>query len=159
VESVYDLKQENDKIWTKDFLFICIANFFVFIGFQMTLPTLPLFVEKLGGSDQLIGIVVSIFTLSALLIRPWVGHALESKGRRFVYLVGLGIFVVSVGSYAFMSSLILLFLMRIIQGLGWGMSTTAGGTVATDIIPKKRRGEGMGYFGLSGNIALPWVRA
>jgi len=154
VESVYDLKQENDKIWTKDFLFICIANFFVFIGFQMTLPTLPLFVEKLGGSDQLIGIVVSIFTLSALLIRPWVGHALESKGRRFVYLVGLGIFVVSVGSYAFMSSLILLFLMRIIQGLGWGMSTTAGGTVATDIIPKKRRGEGMGYFGLSGNIAL-----
>jgi len=154
VEETYQSGPEKPRIWTKDFIFICIANFFVFIGFQMTLPTLPLFVEKLGGSDQLIGMVVSIFTLSALLIRPWVGHALESKGRRFIYLVGLGIFVVSVGSYAFLSSIVLLFLMRIIQGAGWGMSTTAGGTVATDIIPAKRRGEGMGYFGLSGNLAL-----
>lgn len=145
----------NDKkIWTKDFIFICIANFFVFIGFQMTLPTLPLFVEKLGGNDQLIGLVVSIFTLSALLIRPWVGHALESKGRGFIYLIGLVVFVISVGSYAFISTIFLLFVMRIVQGVGWGMSTTAGGTVATDIIPKKRRGEGMGYFGLSGNLAL-----
>ncbi|MGV3489189.1 MAG: MFS transporter, partial [Tuberibacillus sp.] len=81
-------------------------------------------------------------------------HALESKGRRIVFLLGLGIFVISVGSYAFLSTIFLLFVMRIIQGLGWGMSTTAGGTVATDIIPAKRRGEGMGYFGLSGNIAL-----
>ncbi|MFC4617724.1 MFS transporter [Camelliibacillus cellulosilyticus] len=147
-----DINQQ--KIWTKDFIFICLANFFVFIGFQMTLPTLPLFVEKLGGNDQLIGLIVSIFTLSALLIRPWVGHALESKGRRFIYVTGLVIFVISVGSYAFLSSIALLFIMRIIQGLGWGMSTTAGGTVATDLIPKKRRGEGMGYFGLSGNLAL-----
>ncbi|MGV3487371.1 MAG: MFS transporter, partial [Tuberibacillus sp.] len=70
MEAAYKLDQEKTKIWTKDFIYICIANFFVFIGFQMTLPTIPLFVEKLGGSDQLIGIVVSIFTLSALLIRP-----------------------------------------------------------------------------------------
>ncbi|MEW9110414.1 MAG: MFS transporter [Cytobacillus gottheilii] len=143
-----------EKIWTKDFIFICLANFFVFLGFQMTLPTLPLFVEELGGNDQLIGIVVGIFTFSALLLRPYAGHALETKGRRYVYLIGLAIFVLSVGSFGFAASLTLLLAIRIIQGIGWGFSTTASGTIATDIIPAKRRGEGMGYYGLSGNIAL-----
>jgi len=147
-----ELKQE--KIWTRDFVFICLANFFVFLGFQMTLPTIPLFVKELGGNDQLVGIIVGIFTFSALLLRPYAGHALESKGRGFVYITGLVIFVIFVGSYGFISSIALLFIVRIIQGMGWGFSTTAGGTVATDLVPPKRRGEGLGYFGLSGNLAL-----
>src|SRR5699024_7380686 len=143
-----------DKIWTRDFILICLANFFIFLGFQMTLPTLLLFVKELGGSDQLIGVIVGIFTFSALLFRPYAGHSLESKGRKFVYMLGLIIFVVSVGSYAFIISITLLIIMRIAQGIGWGFSTTATGTIATDLIPPKRRGEGMGYFGLSGNLAL-----
>ncbi|MBG9588552.1 MFS transporter [Cytobacillus firmus] len=144
----------SEKIWSRDFVLILMSNFFIFLGFQMTLPTIPLFVEKLGGNDQLIGIVVGIFTFSALLLRPYAGHMLETKGRRFVYLTGLAIFVLSVGSFGFINSLIFLFVLRIIQGFGWGFSTTASGTIATDLIPAKRRGEGMGYFGLSGNIAL-----
>jgi MFS family permease len=144
----------KEKIWTRDFILICLSNFFVFLGFQMTLPTIPLFVENLGGNDQLIGVVVGIFTFSALLIRPYAGHALESKGRRFIYLVGLGIFVLSTGAFGIAGGLIFLFILRIIQGVGWGLSTTASGTIATDLIPPKRRGEGMGYYGLSGNLAL-----
>lgn len=144
----------SEKIWSRDFVLILMSNFFIFLGFQMTLPTIPLFVEKLGGNDQLIGIVVGIFTFSALLLRPYAGHMLETKGRRFVYLTGLAIFVLSVGSFGFVNSLIFLFVLRIVQGFGWGFSTTASGTIAADLIPAKRRGEGMGYFGLSGNIAL-----
>lgn len=144
----------KEKIWTRDFILICLSNFFVFLGFQMTLPTIPLFVENLGGNDQLIGVVVGIFTFSALLIRPYAGHALESKGRRFIYLVGLGIFVLSTGAFGIAGGLVLLFILRIIQGVGWGLSTTASGTIATDLIPPTRRGEGMGYYGLSGNLAL-----
>ncbi|GAB3792713.1 MFS transporter [Virgibacillus kimchii] len=145
---------QPDKIWTRDFVFICLANFFVFFGFQMTLPTIPLFVKELGATDQFVGVIVGIFTFSALLLRPYAGHALESKGRQFVYMFGLAVFVLSVGSFAFISSIAILIIMRIIQGIGWGFSTTAGGTIATDLIPPKRRGEGMGYFGLSGNLAL-----
>ncbi|WP_231710553.1 MFS transporter [Gracilibacillus suaedae] len=130
------------------------ANFFIFLGFQMTLPTIPLFVQHLGGSDEFIGIITGIFTFSALLLRPTAGHALETRGRQFVYMIGLGIFVISIGSYAFITSIVFLFIMRCVQGLGWGFSTTATGTIATDLIPESRRGEGMGYFGLSGNIAL-----
>jgi MFS family permease len=146
--------QPQDKIWTRDFIFVCLSNFFIFAGFQMTLPTLPLFVNELGGGDQLIGLIVGVFTFSALLIRPWAGHMLETVGRRGIFLVGLAIFVISVGSFAFTSSIIFLFILRIIQGFGWGLSTTAVGTIATDLIPPKRRGEGMGYYGLAGNLAM-----
>lgn len=149
-----DMQQTKEKIWSRDFLFLCFANFFIFAGFQMTLPTLPLFVNELGGDDNLIGYVVGVFTISALIIRPWAGKVLETLGRRTIYLLGLFIFIISVGFYAFTTSILLLFLMRIVQGVGWGMSTTAVGTVATDLIPAKRRGEGMGYFGLSGNLAM-----
>lgn len=145
---------DSGKIWTKDFILICTANFFIFLGFQMTLPTIPLFIEELGGSDRLIGLVVGIFTFAALFLRPIAGHALESKGRALVYLTGLAIFVLSVGSYAFTLSIAFLFIMRIIQGAGWGFSTTASGTIATDLIPVQKRGEGLGYFGLSGNLAM-----
>lgn len=144
----------DNKIFSKDFALIWFANFFVFLGFQMTLPTIPVFINDLGGSDQLIGIVVGVFTFSALLIRPYVGHALESKGRGYVYIFGLFLFVLSVGSFGFLSIMWLIIMMRIVQGIGWGYSTTASGTIATDLIPPKRRGEGMGYFGLSGNFAL-----
>ncbi|MBT2659167.1 MFS transporter [Bacillus sp. ISL-18] len=145
---------QKERIWTKDFILICLANFFIFLGFQMTLPTIPLFVEDLGGNDQLIGFVVGIFTFSALLLRPYAGKALETKGRRFVYIFGLAIFVVSVGSFGFLTSIVLLFMMRVVQGGGWGFSTTASGTIASDLIPVSRRGEGMGFYGLSGNLAL-----
>lgn len=143
-----------DKIWTRDFVLVCLANFFIFLGFQMTLPTLPLFVKELGGSDQIVGIIVGIFTFSALIMRPYAGHSLESKGRRFVYMFGLGVFVLSVGAFSVVTGIALLLMIRVVQGIGWGFSTTATGTIATDLIPPKRRGEGMGYFGLSGNIAL-----
>ncbi len=147
-------EQVQEKIWTRDFILIMLANFFIFLGFQMTLPTIPLFVEYLGGNNQLIGFVVGIFTFSALLLRPLAGKTLETKGRGFVYLIGLAIFVLSVGSYGFLTGILFLFMMRIVQGVGWGFSTTASGTIATDLIPPSRRGEGMGYFGLSGNLAL-----
>jgi MFS family permease len=145
---------QQDRIWTRDFTLIVLSNFFIFLGFQMTLPTIPLFVEELGGNDQLIGVVVGIFTFSSLLLRPIAGKVLETRGRRFVYATGLSIFVLSVGSYGLIHSLIFLFIMRMVQGIGWGFSTTASGTIATDLIPAHRRGEGMGYYGLAGNIAL-----
>lgn len=151
----FQAKDDNvEKIFSKDFVIIWFANFFIFLGFQMTLPTIPIFVNELGGSEQLIGVIVGIFTFSALLFRPYAGHALESKGRGKIYIFGLALFVLSVGSFGLVTSMMMLIVLRIVQGVGWGFSTTASGTIATDLIPPKRRGEGMGYFGLSSNLAL-----
>lgn len=145
---------KQEKMITRDFVLIWLANFFIFLGFQMTLPTIPIFIKELGGSDQYIGIIVGIFTFSALLFRPYAGHALETRGRGLIYLFGLSLFILSVGSFGFVTGIGFLIIMRIVQGIGWGFSTTASSTIATDLIPTKRRGEGMGYYGLSSNIAL-----
>lgn len=111
MDSIRVETKKREKIFTKDFAFILLANFFIFLGFQMTLPTIPLFVHKLDGSDQLVGIIVGVFTFSALLFRPYAGHALETKGRGFVYLTGLAVFSLSVGVFGFLTSIVFLMLL------------------------------------------------
>lgn len=144
----------DERIWTRDFILICLSNMFFFMGFQMLIPTLPLYVSQLSGNNTLVGLVVGIFTFSALLVRPWAGYAVESWGRKLVLLLGISLVALTVGSFALIGSVLFLFMMRILQGAGFGMSTTAAGTIATDLIPPRRRGEGMGYYGLSGNLAM-----
>lgn len=144
----------GEKIWTRDFVLIFIANFLSFLGFQMMIPTLPLYVREMGGSDMLVGWVVGSFTFSALLIRPLAGHAVDIRGRKPVLLLGTALLVLSVAAFSWVGQLFLLLLLRVVQGVGWGLATTASGTVATDLIPPRRRGEGMGYFGLSVNLAM-----
>lgn len=103
---------------------------------------------------MIVGWVVGSFAFSALLIRPYTGHAIDIRGRKPILLAGIGLLVLSVGSFALIGHLLLLLLMRMVQGVGWGLSTTASGTVATDLIPPQRRGEGLGYYGLSINLAM-----
>ena len=146
--------KELPRIWTKDFVIIIIANFFIFTSFQMTLPTLPLYVQEITASDTWVGLIVGVFTFSALLIRPFGGHILDKSGRAPVFLTGLLILVVSLYSLAASTTILILVIVRVVQGLGWGLSNTASGTIASDLVPRERRGEGLGYFGLSGNLAL-----
>src|SRR5699024_8597567 len=113
------------KIWTKDFIIILFANFFIFLSFQMTLPTLPLFVQDLGLNNKYVGLVVGIFTFSALLIRPVARTWLDTKGRRYVFYSGLLIFLVSTYSLTVSTMLLLLLIVRVVQGVGWGYLTTA----------------------------------
>ncbi|MDF2566525.1 MAG: transporter [Massilibacillus sp.] len=145
---------EKQKFITRDFVLICFSNFFLFLGFQMTLPMLPFFITDIGGSDQIIGVIIGFFTFSALFTRSFAGYALETRGRKVVYVSGLIIFVLTIGAYAFISSLALIFFVRLLQGIGWGCSGTASGTIASDLIPSSRRGEGMGIYALGANTAL-----
>lgn len=101
-----------------------------------------------------VGLVVGIFTFSAMLVRPWAGFFLDTRGRRGILLGGLAIFIVSALAYNLSTSLILLLLNRTLHGLGWGACTTAAGTVAADTIPPRRMGEGMGYFGLATALSM-----
>ncbi|MFD2830286.1 MFS transporter [Corticicoccus populi] len=148
------MKKQQSRIWTKDFTMIVIANLFIFLAFQMSIPTLPLYVREIGASERFIGLVVGIFTFSALLVRPKAGQWIDSKGRAPVFLIGLIILTLSTYSLAVSFTILILLVVRVVQGVGWGLSNTASGTVASDLVPRDRRGEGLGYFGLSGNIAL-----
>ncbi|QQE74475.1 MFS transporter [Brevibacillus composti] len=145
---------ETESLWTKNFIILALANFLLFVAFQMLIPTLPLFVTQRGGDQVAVGLVISIFTVSALLIRPFAGKALDSIGRKPVLLGGLFIFFLSVSGYYWMATVALVLLVRFVHGIGWGIATTAFGTIASDLIPARRRGEGMGYFGMFGNLAM-----
>jgi MFS family permease len=152
--SPIELTNVDEKLWTKNFVLVVFINFIIFFGFQMLMPTLPVYVEKLGGSQSEAGFVIGIFAISAVVIRPFAGWAIDIYGRKGIFLSGLVIFFVSVLAYNWMPTVLLLMIFRLIHGLGWGGSSTAAGTIATDIIPKKRLAEGMGYYGLAGDIAM-----
>ncbi|WP_347489794.1 MFS transporter [Desulfoscipio sp. XC116] len=144
----------TDALWTRDFVIIFFVNFFIFISFQMLLPTLPVYAKHLGGQETAMGMIVGVFTVSALLVRPFVGQILDSSGRRGPLLLGLAVFMLSVLAYNWAFSIIALLGFRFLHGFGWGIISTAAGTAATDLIPRRRLGEGMGYFGLTSTISM-----
>lgn len=149
-----DITNKQGSLWTRDFVLICLSNLTIFLGLQVLLPTLPIYVEFLGGDEAMAGLVIGVFTISAVLIRPFVGMALDVYGRKIIYLSGLLLFLLSSLAYNWAPTVIMLLAIRFIQGFGWGAASTSGGTIASDIIPPKRLGEGMGYYGLAATISM-----
>lgn len=147
-------QQVSGRIWTADFILTCAANFILFIAFYLLLPTLPQYVEGLGGDEAAVGLLMGVFTLAAMALRPWIGLALDRLGRTPVYLAGLATFVALVYLYRWAASIPLLLLLRIPHGVGWGMATTAQSTIAADLAPPARRGEALGYFGMFTTLAM-----
>ncbi|MDD2553801.1 MAG: MFS transporter [Desulfotomaculaceae bacterium] len=90
---------QKEPLWQKDFIIISLISLFTFIGFQMLLPTLPVYVKDLGGSDTSAGLVVGIFTISAILIRSFTGQALDVYGRKGIFLAGMIIFTACALAY------------------------------------------------------------
>ncbi|GAB6152128.1 MFS transporter [Desulfosporosinus burensis] len=142
------------QIWNKTFFLILVVSFCMFLSMYMLLPTLPLYAQTLGGNETVAGTIVALFTLSAVLVRPWFGNMLDRKGRKVILLIGVSIFLVSVLAYHLAFSIITLLALRVVHGVGWGASTTATGTMASDVIPAVRRAEGMGYYGIAATIAM-----
>lgn len=146
-------KNLNQRLWSKDFIIITLVNFLLYSGFQMLLLTIPIHVKSLGANDSMVGLMTGAYTLSALIIRPFSGLALDSYGRKKILFIGLVVFLLLTLSYNLFSIVSLIALMRFIHGFGWGVATTATNTIATDIIPQKKMGEGVGYFSLSVSLA------
>ncbi|WP_312523965.1 MFS transporter [Anaerospora sp.] len=145
----------QQQLWTKDFLLIFTANLMVFVSFYCLLPTLPLFVTDYLGSDvSAVGYIFGFFALAAVIARPLAGFAVDTLGRKRVLFITLFLLAISIAIYNFVTTLLLLFIIRMIHGLCWGFATTAAGTVATDLVPAERRGEGIGYYGLSNTFAM-----
>lgn len=147
-------KRTNARLWSKSFFLITLLNLLLFFGFQLLLPTLPVHVQGMGGDDAVIGWVTGLFTVSALLIRPFTGAALDRFGRKWLFIAGLGLFVLVTVSYSYLPTIGLILLFRFLHGFGWGVASTASNTIASDIIPAKRFGEGMAFFTLAANVAM-----
>lgn len=145
----------NDKLWTKDFILFCLSYLLMAAGFYFLLPTLPMFVTEVLGEDKTkIGYIIGLYALSALLIRPFSGYAFDTLGRRKIYLMSMAGFALATFLYSYASTFLLLLLLRLLHGLAWGMVTTGGGTIPADLVPARRRGEGIGYFGLAITLSM-----
>ncbi|WP_245612057.1 MFS transporter [endosymbiont 'TC1' of Trimyema compressum] len=145
-----DFRNVKTPLWTKDFIIILLTNLFLYFSFQLLLPTLPVYIQSLGGSDGIIGLVTGISTIAAIISRPLAGIFLDRIGKKGIFLTGLLIFIVAVLAYRWLPTVLLILIFRFIHGFGWGISTTSISTVVSDKIPRKRFGEGIGYFSLTG---------
>ena len=81
--------ENKQTLWTKDFILITMVNLFLFLSFQMIVVTLPLYVEDIGGREKILGWVTGLATISAVLIRPFVGIALDKTSRKIMFIIGL----------------------------------------------------------------------
>lgn len=145
----------KDRLVTPSYRFILAANFLLYFGFWLLIPVLPFYLsEVFSAGNSTIGIILSCYTVAALCIRPFSGYFLDSFARKPLYLMAYFIFMTMFAGYIIAGSLTLFILFRIIQGVSFGMVTVGGNTVVIDIMPSSRRGEGLGYYGLSNNIAM-----
>lgn len=151
------MKEESvklERLWNANYTKAWFANFMIFFSFMLLTPLLPLYLKDTYAADkQMIGIVLSGYTLFALLIRPFSGFFVDSYPRKIVLLVCYGLFSIFFGGYLAAGSLLLFAIVRTLHGAPFGAATVANSTVAIDVLHPSRRAEGIGYYGLSNNIA------
>ena len=127
----------------------------MFLNYYYLLVTIPIYlIQDLQGNTAQAGILVAIFYVAAILIRPIAGKWIETYGIKKIFLISLIIYLVAAFMYFFTTTLISLAVLRFVHGIGFGMITTSTGTIVASIIPNGRKGEGMGYYGLMMNISM-----
>ena len=145
----------RQPIWTKSFLNISISNLFIFIVFYALLTLLPIYVtEEMGGSESQAGLIITIFLLSAIIVRPFSGRLIDRFGKKKMLVTSAALFAAASFLYPLVDNYVALLLLRFFHGVWFSIVTTAAGGIAADTIPRERRGEGLGYFAMSMNLAV-----
>ena len=145
----------QQRLWNVNYCKVMAANFSLFFAFYVLTPLLPLYLsEHFGATKDIIGLVLSGYTITALLFRPFSGYFVDSFPRKAVLMVCFGAFSIFFAGYLAASSLLLFTIVRTLHGGPFGALTVANSTVAIDVLPSSRRTEGIGYYGLSNNLAM-----
>src|SRR5574344_1647523 len=146
---------EKEKLWNRNYIKVMAANFMLFFAFYLLTPLLPLYLsERFGTSKDMIGIVLSGYTIAALVIRPFSGYIVDSFARKKVLMICISVFFVFFFGYIAAGTLLMFAIVRTLHGAPFGAVTVANSTVAIDVLPTSRRNEGIGYYGLSNNLAM-----
>lgn len=144
----------SPKLWNKHFNQLLAVATIINVASFILMTMLPLYVVELGGNNVSAGMLVTVFTFSALLFRPVFGGMVDHRGRKPVLLIGLVIFAVSSVSLVFVHQVFVIFVIRFVQGIGLSAFSGSLGTIVADVVPEERLAEGVGYFGLTGTVAM-----
>ncbi len=143
-----------DKLWNSNYVKIWIGNFLINFSFTLIVPLLPLYLsEEFGAGKDAIGLVLAGYAVMTLAARPFSGFLVDSFPRKTILLVCNFVFFALFAGYLVAGSLTMFALFRTLHGGPFGAATVAASTVAIDVLPSSRRGEGIGYYGLSNNLA------
>lgn len=143
-----------ERLWNSNYIKVWSANFMIFFSFMIVTPLLPLYLsEEFHADKDTIGIVLSGYTLAALIVRPFSGYLVDSFPRKVVLLVSYFLFFAMFAGYLLAGTLTLFAIVRTLHGGPMGAVTVANSTSAIDVLPPSRRAEGIGYYGLSNNLA------
>ena len=143
-----------DKIWTKDFILVSTANFIVtFVYYTLMIILAVYAMDEMGASPAEAGLAVGVLILSTMIARIFSGRYIEDIGRTKFMRIGAVVFAGGTVLYPFADTITQLIIVRTLHGIGFGCILTALGTLAAVLVPRKRQGEGLGYFLLSITLA------
>lgn len=143
-----------DKIWTKDFILVSTANFIVtFVYYTLMIILAVYAMDEMGASPAEAGLAVGVLILSTMIARIFSGRYIEDIGRTKFMRIGAVVFAGGTVLYPLADTITQLIIVRTLHGIGFGCILTALGTLAAVLVPRKRQGEGLGYFLLSITLA------
>jgi predicted MFS family arabinose efflux permease len=144
-----------ERLWNKNYIKAMTSNFMLYFAFYILTPLLPLYLsETFGTSKDMIGIVLSGYTVAALIFRPFSGYMVDSFSRKKVLMICFFVFFAFFLGYIAAGTLLMFAIVRTLHGAPFGAVTVANSTVAIDVLPTSRRNEGIGFYGLSNNLAM-----
>ncbi|WP_029268831.1 MFS transporter [Virgibacillus alimentarius] len=144
----------STKLWTKDFLIVSTANFFLYFTFYLLMATISVFaVDQFQATPSEAGLASSIFIIGILIARIFAGGLVDTVGQKKILYIGFIFTLLTNFLYFTIDSLMFLYLIRLLNGAALGIASTATGTIVASIIPKQRHGEGIGYYALSITLA------
>lgn len=149
------MEEVKERLWNRNFIKVCTGNFMLFFSFYLIMPLLPLYLhDTFQASEQMIGIVLAGYTVTALIIRPFGGFMVDSYPRKAVLMVCYFTFFIFFAGYFLAWTVLLFAIVRTLHGFSFGSATVANSTMAIDVLYPSRRAEGIGYYGLSNNLAM-----
>ncbi|MGE0679688.1 MAG: MFS transporter [Candidatus Binatia bacterium] len=144
-----------DQLFSRDFLLLCMSSFLFSMSMFLLFAVLPVFVvRELHGAESQVGLIMGAFAVSAVLARPSSGRIVDVWSRKMGLSIGAFIYCVAPALYTQASSVEMMLWLRFFHGIGIAIYTTAGSVMAADLCPPARRAEGMGYYGMSMNLAM-----
>lgn len=144
-----------EKLWNANYWKVMTSNFLLFFAFYILTPLLPLYLdEQFHANKDIIGIVLSGYVIATLLIRPFSGFIVDTFNRKKVLMLCFFAFFICFAGYIGAGTLLMFAIVRTMHGIPFGATTVANSTVAIDVLPSSRRNEGIGFYGLSNNLAM-----
>lgn len=145
----------KERLFTRSYMFILAANFLLFFGFWLLIPVLPFYLkETYNCPEAMLGAILCCYTVSGLCVRPFSGFLMDKFPRKPIYILCYFICASIFLGYMTAGVLTWFIILRALHGIAFSSVTVGGNTLCVDIIPSSRRGEALGYYGLTNNTAM-----